>query len=611
MYCAGSETATTDMRSVVEIVLWNSAIATLLAVVAMVVGRYCRRPSLVYGLWLLVFLKLLTPPLVRIPVAVLSQERTARSPAAPILESPRQSDAPIDGLSDRLDPKYSNALSWDAGASRTTESASNNPASASFSPSTRQAATSADRASPLDKTVQPVNSLSHGTVSEDVTAKPPSGASFPWAALILGSWAAGTLTLFATTLIRLVRFCRHVRRPWPSDDKLQRQADMLAKRFGLSRSPQIKLVNASLPPMLWVMQRSPVIFLPRALVDRLSPEQLLTVLAHELAHYRRHDHWVRWLEVLVVGVYWWHPVAWIARRQLKRSEEECCDAWVLWVLPDAAAVYARTILDTVDFLTADHHPSPVLASGLGPVHVLERRFKMILHTRPAHRGGFLAKCALMLLALVVLPFSARAQREPAATEAAPTLDAPKGRPQNRLPDTNPVPTTELVAPAAAPSTAPAGPGVAPEVPGTAFTPSIGPAVASAAAPSTAGPGVGPVAAPIAVGLPAAGYAAAGSNSMEDRLSRLEKMVQMIVTEMHGQQHSRNIRWTVGNQSSSSNGAGIGSESLSLSDLKKQRIDLEDEMENLKERMDKVDAQIAKLQSARSGNHPASENLQVK
>ncbi len=420
------------MRSLVEIVLSNSAIATMLAAVAMVVGRYCRRPSLVYGLWLLVFLKLLTPPLVRIPIAVLSQERPARSPAAPILEPPRQSDAPIDGLSDRLDPQNSNASVWDAGASRTTESASNNPASASFSPSTRQAATSADRASPLEKTVQPVDSLSHGTVSEDVTARSPSGASFPWAALILGSWAAGTLTLFAITLIRLVRFCRHVRRPWPSDENLQRQADMLAKRFGLSRSPQIKLVNASLPPMLWVMQRSPVIFLPRTLVDRLGPEQLLTVLAHELAHYRRHDHWVRWLEVLVVGVYWWHPVAWIARRQLKRSEEECCDAWVLWVLPEAAAVYARTILETVDFLTADHHPSPALASGLGPVHVLERRFKMILHTRPAHRGGFLAKCALMLLALVVLPFSARAQREPAATETAPAVEAPKGAPPEWL-----------------------------------------------------------------------------------------------------------------------------------------------------------------------------------
>ncbi len=86
------------------------------------------------------------------------------------------------------------------------------------------------------------------------------------------------------------------------------------------------------------------------------------------------------------------------------------------------------------------------------------------------------------------------------------------------------------------------------------------------------------------------------------------MVQSILTEMHGQQH-RNVRWVVGNQSGSSNGVGSGTASVSLSDLKKERIDLEDEMESLKDRLDKIDAQIAKLQSARSSNHPANESLQ--
>jgi beta-lactamase regulating signal transducer with metallopeptidase domain len=137
--------------------------------------------------------------------------------------------------------------------------------------------------------------------------------------------------LFVVTLVRVVKFRRQVRHPWPTDFELQRQADDLAKRFGLPRSPEVKLVNALLPPMLWATQRSPVIFLPRALVERLTAEQTLTLLAHELAHYRRRDHWVRWLEVIVLGVYWWKPAAWIARQGLQRSEEECCDAWVLSV----------------------------------------------------------------------------------------------------------------------------------------------------------------------------------------------------------------------------------------------------------------------------------------
>src|SRR4051812_5877646 len=54
--------------SVVEIGLSNSACALVLAVIAAVAGLLCRRPAVVHVLWLLVLIKLLTPPLVHIPL---------------------------------------------------------------------------------------------------------------------------------------------------------------------------------------------------------------------------------------------------------------------------------------------------------------------------------------------------------------------------------------------------------------------------------------------------------------------------------------------------------------------------------------------------------------
>jgi hypothetical protein len=332
---------------------------------------------------------------------------------------------------------------------------------------------------------------------------------------------------------------------------------------------------------------------------------MLTVLAHELAHFRRRDHWVRWFEALVLGIYWWHPVAWIARRQLQRAEEECCDAWVVWVLPDAATVYARTILETVDFLTTDYRPSPVLASGLGPVHYLERRFEMILHTRPSHRVGLVAKCVLLLLALGVLPLAARGQRAGEVEKPAVAAQT-ANNPVNQLPGTTAVPTTEPVAQsgaslptestaevgqalptqpvaqAAPTSTGPLDSGFRTKLTGTAHTPSVSTAIT------------------------------ASSNSTEDRLARLEKMVEMLVAERHGQ-HNSFARGAAGTGSpfSSPMEERAGVESVSLSNLKKQRIDLEDELETIKERMDKVDAQIAKLQSARSSQPPPTGSLQAK
>ena len=76
------------------------------------------------------------------------------------------------------------------------------------------------------------------------------------------------------------------------------------------------------------------------------------LVAHELAHFRRRDHWVRWLEAVVLAVYWWHPVAWWARRGLRAAEERCCDAWAVWLLDGNARSYGETLLVTVDFLSA-------------------------------------------------------------------------------------------------------------------------------------------------------------------------------------------------------------------------------------------------------------------
>ena len=48
--------------------LTNVVMATALALCAAVVGRFCKRPALTHSLWLLVLLKLVTPPLVPLPV---------------------------------------------------------------------------------------------------------------------------------------------------------------------------------------------------------------------------------------------------------------------------------------------------------------------------------------------------------------------------------------------------------------------------------------------------------------------------------------------------------------------------------------------------------------
>src|SRR5262245_21356051 len=51
------------MHPLLEMVLSNAAVATVLAILAAVVSQLSRRPALTHSLWLLVLLKLVTPPL--------------------------------------------------------------------------------------------------------------------------------------------------------------------------------------------------------------------------------------------------------------------------------------------------------------------------------------------------------------------------------------------------------------------------------------------------------------------------------------------------------------------------------------------------------------------
>jgi hypothetical protein len=130
--------------------------------------------------------------------------------------------------------------------------------------------------------------------------------------------------------------------------------------------------------MLWAIGGPPRLFVPAELLSLLSVEQLDTLLLHELAHLRRRDHWVRVLEFVVMGLYWWHPAVWYARRELREAEEQCCDAWVVSTLPGAGRTYASALVDTLDFLSLAQPAVPPLASGLGQIADLKRRLTMIM-----------------------------------------------------------------------------------------------------------------------------------------------------------------------------------------------------------------------------------------
>jgi beta-lactamase regulating signal transducer with metallopeptidase domain len=385
------------VETLLEVGLSNAAAALLLALLAAGIGLVCRRPALAHALWLLVLLKLVTPPLWRVPVPW--PARGEQAAAVPV-EAPAEVAA-VEELPPPLAVEPAEA-----------------PADEDVIPAAEEEA----KAGPAleEETLTPV---------PKAPADAPVAADVPWAWVGGGVWLAGSLAWFALAGFRLWRFARGLKHARPAPAALQRRADELARRLGLRRAPAVWLVPGRMTPMLWAVGAAPRLLLPAALMKQVSVAGRDTLLLHELAHLRRGDHRVRLLECLVLGLYWWHPAAWFACRELREAEEQCCDAWVVAMLPGAGRTYAAALLDTLDFLCSARPAVPVLASGIGQVADLKRRLTMIMRgdtPRALTWPAWLAVCGLGLALLPLLPAWVQAQERPKPREEE-TRDARRAR----------------------------------------------------------------------------------------------------------------------------------------------------------------------------------------
>jgi beta-lactamase regulating signal transducer with metallopeptidase domain len=363
--------------------LSNAVLATALALLALGVSRLYRCPPLAHALWLLVLLKLLSPPLLEIP-----------SIAATELPDLKEWLAPATGSS--LDPaELSGAII--AG-------------------------------SVVEETI-----LVEPELAREDPAPPPEASSPSWIALAAAiAWLGGALLVLAAAVVRIVRFDRLLRWSQPAPERLSLAVSEVSREMGLDAAPAAIVVDARLPPLLWTWRGQTRVVFPAGLLNILGEAQLRALVAHELAHLRRRDHWLRWLELVAVALYWWLPVAWWSRRELRRAEEECCDGWVQRELSAPVREYARALLKTIDFLSGVTVKLPRTASALGEASFLRRRFQMILERSLDHRLSTPLRALWIAACLAVLPWAASGalgQKPDEAPVKDPTADSGDKKPE--------------------------------------------------------------------------------------------------------------------------------------------------------------------------------------
>jgi hypothetical protein len=92
------------------------------------------------------------------------------------------------------------------------------------------------------------------------------------------------------------------------------------------------------------------------------------------------------LEWIVTAVYWWFPPVYVAKQQLERHEEACCDAWAVRRLGTSPREYAETLLRVVDFISEHNTRIPRFASGMQPTESLEERLRLLMRRHSPDDG---------------------------------------------------------------------------------------------------------------------------------------------------------------------------------------------------------------------------------
>src|SRR5215813_5532272 len=219
--------------------------------------------------------------------------------------------------------------------------------------------------------------------------------------LSFAAWLAGALILVAMAarnVVRLRRMKAGARRASLADlDCDECDCDALrAGKVSLALSDDIRS-----PILLGVLR--PMIVFPSDIAAWTSPTERCAMLRHELAHVERRDHYVNFFQTILGAIFFFHPLARYACRQLAMEREIACDDQVIGSGAEAET-YAESIIKAAErsiALAGSPRGGRQLAL-FSARQILERRIEMILNKERIRIVARQRKYLILSAALIVV-----------------------------------------------------------------------------------------------------------------------------------------------------------------------------------------------------------------
>lgn len=199
-------------------------------------------------------------------------------------------------------------------------------------------------------------------------------------------WFVGMMVCAIYFMVGRWRFLHQVRkdgRLLSSDSPEMVVLSEAKKKLGVTGEVDV-LVQSRLQSPALFGGRKPLILLPEY-AQNLREESLLYILMHELAHWKRKDHWLNYLLLCLQVVYWFNPLVWLLFLAIRNDMEVLNDEYVLKQI--GMEHQKRYSYSLVEVLAHANHISgvPKLLCMVDGKKNVERRIKMM------KQGGYFQK----------------------------------------------------------------------------------------------------------------------------------------------------------------------------------------------------------------------------
>lgn len=221
--------------------------------------------------------------------------------------------------------------------------------------------------------------------------------------LIVSLWAIGAGILLVRLAMGYVWV--HQLKTNPNNQWNAQLSDLLENlktRMDIGRTVLIKTSNqVNLPMIMGVVK--PVILMPAALISGFSTAQLEAILAHELAHLKRHDFLFNGIQSLIEVLYFFHPVMWLISAEIRKERENCCDDMAVTYTQNKVLL-AKTLVQLQEYSISSNL---VLAFGKKQYSLLERIQRIV----GIQQNKNFTKESLWIVGGLLITFFAFAQKD--------------------------------------------------------------------------------------------------------------------------------------------------------------------------------------------------------